>query len=125
MPDKDYIYSESERAINKVIEHQNNQLQQIQSTISDNLLKVEDATKSAEQALAACGISLDPVRSRTEISPSSMKPRRIVVRSWDEIQIEAEQNIPHDVSIKSLFTESELYSSESYLIKLRDRKSVV
>ena len=120
MPNKDYVYTESERAINKVIEHQDHQLASIQSTISDNLHRAEDATKSAEQTLASCGISLDPLHSKTKIHSSPMERKSIVVRSWEEIQIEAEQHIPYDVSIKSLFTESELNSSEAYLIKLRE-----
>ena len=120
MHKNDFIYSESEKVINKVLIVQDNKLKSIQSISIENTKKIDESICIAEETLMSLGIGKEILKEKCKSRSTSQEKKIITVRSWDEISREAELQSPHDVSVRDIFTYEELISNEAYLVKLRE-----
>ena len=117
MHKKDYCYSESEKAINKVLVAQDKTITSIESTLNDNVQKLNESISLAEDVLKSLEMGKEVVLEKNKIRNLPGEKKIYVVRNWESILEETEKNIHYDVSLKEIFTDEELTSNEEYLIK--------
>lgn len=107
-----FKYTESERRINSVLKHQDEELKDI------HFPSTEEADATAEKAAAL----LRSLRYQTEghkgaISISKSK-KVMVVPTWKEVCTEAERHVGLNCGLESIFTEKELQSNELAIKKM-------
>jgi hypothetical protein len=117
---KNYQESENEKEINKVINHQKDRLDGIQSDIDSTNQQLDESTLTAEELLSSIGKGQKIVDARNRNYKQLAARETFIVRPWEEILREAEEAIPYEISIQDMFTPSELKSNEAYLVKLRE-----
>lgn len=125
MHNKDYSYSESEKDINKVIVDQDNTLKTVESTLNENVQKLNDSIHLAEDTLKSINMGKEIDLEKNKIKKFPSEKKIYVVRSWESILEETEKHIPYDVSLKEIFTDEELISNEKYIIKLRNEFNAI
>ena len=96
-----FKYTETEQQFNNVLNHQSKELSSIKRP---DMSSVEARISESEALLKELGIS-------TEILPKVVKPepqRVMVVPTWEELCIQAEQEVGSTTDLESLFTDEEL-----------------
>ena len=111
-----YDYSALERQINSVLKYQSEELAGIKLP---DMSMAEESISSSEQLLAALGYGRELAALRNRPRPAA--PRKvIVVPSWEQLCLEAEQAVGTDCDLESIFTEEELQSNEQAIRLLRE-----
>ena len=96
-----FKYTETEQQFNNVLNHQSKELS---STKRPDMSSVEARISESEALLKELGIS-------TEILPKVVNPEAqkvMVVPTWEELCIQAEQEVGSTTDLESLFTDEEL-----------------
>lgn len=96
-----FKYTETEQQFNNVLNHQSKELS---STKRSDMSSVEARISESEALLKELGIS-------TEILPKVVNPEAqkvMVVPTWEELCIQAEQEVGSTTDLESLFTDEEL-----------------
>ena len=96
-----FKYTETEQQFNNVLNHQSKELSSIKRP---DMSSAEARISESEALLKELGIS-------TEILPKVVKPepqRVMVVPTWEELCIQAEQEVGSTTDLESLFTDEEL-----------------
>jgi len=78
---KDFDYTESEKEINKVIKLQDINLKNIVSDSENNIKKLDETIKMAEQALFSIGLGKEVEKAKNTIVSKSTEKKIIVVRN--------------------------------------------
>ncbi len=105
----------TEQEINKVLTNHDNELHEL---LKQRSSCSELDVSSAEKILLNRGYEL-PKKDINTLIPLK-KSDVVVVRSWDEICAEADELIPGDCEIESLFTKEELALNKEYIRLLND-----
>ena len=96
-----FKYTETEQQFNNVLNHQSKELSSIKRP---DMSSVEAHISESEALLKELGIS-------TEILPKMVNPEAqkvMVVPIWEELCIQAEQEVGSTTDLESLFTDEEL-----------------
>ena len=96
-----FKYTETEHQFNNVLTHQSKELSSIKRP---DMSSVEARISESEALLKELGIS-------TEILPKVVNPepqKVMVVPTWEELCIQAEQEVGSTTDLESLFTDEEL-----------------
>lgn len=107
-----FKYTESERQINSVLKHQDEELKDI------HLPSTEEADATAEKAatlLRSLGYQTEGHNGAISISKSK---KVMVVPTWEEVCTEAERHVGLNCGLESIFTEEELQSNEFAIKKM-------
>lgn len=114
-----YQYSESEKDLSKVLKYHDERLKNIPNLEADKT-KMNESISSSELLLKELGLA----SKNNQIKNSSFlshEPKQMVnMQSWEDILKDANQSIPYDVDLHSLFTDEELKSNERYINHLRE-----
>ncbi len=102
-----YSYSDSEREINKVLAHQQKELEGIKSFDMEG---VNRSIADSEKLLSSLGYAL-PEKKR---DPKKNK-NILVVSKWEDLCKEAEKDIVGEVNLEDLFTADELLGNEKFV----------
>ena len=101
MHKKDYYYSESEKAINKVLVAQDKTITSVESTLNENDQKLNESIRLAEDTLKSIGMGKEVVIEKNEIRNLPSEKKIYILRNWDSILEETEKRINVDVMINS------------------------
>lgn len=107
-----FKYTESERQINSVLKHQDEELKDI------HFPSTEEADATAEKAatlLRSLGYQTEGHNGAISISKSK---KVMVVPTWEEVCTEAERHVGLNCGLESIFTEEELQSNEFAIKKM-------
>ena len=104
-----YKYSETERQINSVLKHQDEDLKSIHFP----------SLSEADALLRRLGYQPDAIKGLVPVQPR----KTMVIPTWEQCCAEAEKHVGTDCELESLFTEEELRSNE-LAIKLMDMVKV-
>lgn len=107
-----FKYTESERQINSVLKHQDEELKDI------HFPSTEEADATAEKAAAllrSLGYQTEGHNGAISISKSK---KVMVVPTWEEVCTEAERHVGLNCGLESIFTEEELQSNELAIKKM-------
>lgn len=107
-----FKYTESERQINSVLKHQDEELKDI------HFPSTEEADATAEKAatlLRSLGYQTEEYNGAISISKSK---KVMVVPTWEEVCTEAERHVGLNCGLESIFTEEELQSNEFAIKKM-------
>lgn len=107
-----FKYTESERQINSVLKHQDEELKDI------HFPSTEEADAAAEKAatlLRSLGYQTEGHNGAISISKSK---KVMVVPTWEEVCTEAERHVGLNCGLESIFTEEELQSNEFAIKKM-------
>lgn len=115
---KRYKYSKEEQQINNVLNYQDAKLKSIEHI---DMSGVEERIAESEDLLKSLGKSIDnlPVLHNLE------SKKNIIVPSWDEMCIEAENMVGSETDVQSLFTQEELLSNELAVRMLNEEYNMV
>ena len=91
MHKKDYCYSENEKVINKVLVSQDKTMTSIESTLNDNVQKLNESISLAEDTLKSLGMGKEVVLEKNKIRNSPSKKKIYILRNWDSIIEETEK----------------------------------
>lgn len=103
-----YNYSEFEQKINNVLKYQSEELESIQPV---NISDIDDCISSSEKLLQGLGYEseLNKIKNGTHITKNK---KVLVVPTWEQLCIEAENAMGNNCELESIFTEEELKSNE-------------
>lgn len=107
-----FKYTESERQINSVLKHQDEELKDI------HFPSTEEADATAEKAAALLrrlGYQTEGHNGAISISKSK---KVMVVPTWEEVCTEAERHVGLNCGLESIFTEEELQSNDLAIKKM-------
>lgn len=107
-----FKYTESERQINSVLKHQDEELKDI------HFPSTEEADATAEKAAAllrSLGYQTEGHNGAISISKSK---KVMIVPTWEEVCTEAERHVGLNCGLESIFTEEELQSNELAIQKM-------
>lgn len=115
---KRYKYSKEEQQINNVLNYQDAKLKSIEHI---DMSGVEERIAESEDLLKSLGKSIDnlPLLHNLE------SKKNIIVPSWDEMCIEAENMVGSETDVQSLFTQEELLSNELAVRMLNEEYNMV
>lgn len=115
---KRYKYSEEEQQINNVLNYHDAKLKSIEHV---DMSGVEERIAESEDLLKSLGKSLDNLPVLHNLEPK----KTIIVPSWDEMCIEAENMVGSETDVQSLFTQEELLSNELAVRMLNEEYNMV
>ena len=107
-----FKYTESERQINSVLKHQDEELKDI------HFPSTEEADATAEKAAAllrSLGYQTEGHNGAISVSKSK---KVMVVPTWEEVCTEVERHVGLNCGLESIFTEEELQSNELAIKKM-------
>lgn len=107
-----FKYTESERQINSVLKHQDEELKDI------HFPSTEEADATAEKTAAllrSLGYQTEGHNGAISVSKSK---KVMVVPTWEEVCTEAERHVGLNCGLESIFTEEELQSNELAIKKM-------
>lgn len=97
-----YKYSETEQQINDVLKYHEKELKRIKAARSSSI-ELDKRIQESEDLLCMLGYAELPS------VPKRVKPKKVmVVPSWEQLCVEAEQFVGTDHPLESIFTEAEL-----------------
>lgn len=102
-----YNYSNLEKRINSVLKHQDNKLNSIKTL---DMSEVENCIENSEKILEKLGYEDRLFSARNNIAKNDKKV--LIVPSWEQLCVEAENAVGKDVALESIFTPEELQSNE-------------
>ena len=109
---KKYNYSELEQQINNVLKYQSEELGKIEFPSTES---VDKCIASSEELLRNLGYSTW-IRRENQIESKKV----VVVPSWEELCVEAENAVGYNNKLESIFTNEELQSNEGSVKLLND-----
>lgn len=115
---KRYKYSKEEQQINNILNYQDAKLKSIEHI---DMSGVEERIAESEDLLKSLDKSLDNLPVLHNLEPK----KTIIVPSWDEMCIEAENMIGSETDVQSLFTQEELLSNELAVRMLNEEYNMV
>jgi hypothetical protein len=112
-----YISNEADLEKLKILKHQSAALNQLGSNLN-HIKNITDASiQESEELLRSFGINLEEINPIQK--PSFSKPRKIELRSWEEILKEAENSVDDEVSFSDILTAEEIQGVENRIELLR------
>lgn len=99
-----YKYSETERQINSVLKHQDEDLKSIHFP---SLSEADATVAKADALLRRLGYQPDAIKGLVPVQPR----KTMVIPTWEQCCAEAETHVGTDCELESLFTEEELRSN--------------
>lgn len=103
---KKYDYTEEEKTLNTVLNHQQKQLDAIKIPSVD-----EARISESEEILKSLGYALPEKRT---ILPATPK-KEIIIPTWEQLITDAQNDVGAGCTLTELFTDAELKSNEQYL----------
>lgn len=113
-----FKYSDGEQQLNNVLNYQANVLKSIQYP---DMNIVEERISESEALLKSLGYSLENI---SKVSKQEKK-QVIVVPTWEELCVRAEQSVGNTTDLESLFTPEELQTNELAIKLLNEEFNVV
>lgn len=112
----DYKYTNEEMLRNKVLKSQDEKLKGISFSNS-----MDDSIKKTEELITQLGYrdKLTEIKQKANIKAHEDEIF-LKMPQWEELVLQAEQDIQYNVSLKSLFTSEELRRNEEYIQKLNN-----
>ena len=101
-----YKYTETEKQINSVLNHQEKMLDDIKFPPRS---EIDSSISQSEKILKSLGYKLEPIQRQIEVSE---RKKSIVVPSWENLCLEAEAHVGSRSTLESLFSEDELKNNE-------------
>lgn len=114
-----FKYTESERQINSVLKHQDEELKDI------HFPSTEEADATAEKAAALLRSLGYQTEGRNGAISVSKSKKVMVVPTWEEVCTEAERHVGLNCGLESIFTEEELQSNELAIKKMNAEFNVI
>lgn len=102
-----YNYSNLEKRINSVLKHQDNKLNSIKTL---DMSTVDICIEHSEEILRILGYEDRLFGARNNIAKNDKKV--LIVPSWEQLCVEAENAVGKDIELESIFTPEELQSNE-------------
>ena len=108
----------------KVLKHQSNTLSEMNGQLEQTNTELDTAIKESELLLSGLGIDFSSAKNNTNglnlDSKESFKVyKRMELRPWSEILMEAERSVDSDVDFTDILTNEEIQQVENKLGKLR------
>lgn len=113
-----YKYSETERQINSVLKHQDEDLKSIHFP---SLSEADATVAKADALLRRLGYQPDAIKGLVPVQPR----KTMVIPTWEQCCAEAETHVGTDCELESLFTEEELRSNELAIKQLNEEFNAV
>ena len=113
-----YKYSETERQINSVLKHQDEDLKSIHFP---SLSEADATVAKADALLRRLGYQPDAIKGLVPVQPR----KTMVIPTWEQCCAEAETHVGTDCESESLFTEEELRSNELAIKQLNEEFNAV
>lgn len=111
-----FILTETEQKSINVLKHQTSTLKEIDKRLKEVNAPTDKYITQTEQILKNLGISLPTNESfKKEKANFSQSSKKLNLRTWDEILIEAEQVSSGDADFSDLFTSEEIQSIEDQI----------
>ena len=108
-----YKYSETERQINSVLKHHDEDLKSIHFP---SLSEADATVAKADALLRRLGYQPDAIKGLVPVQPR----KTMVIPTWEQCCAEAEKHVGTDCELESLFTEEELRSNELAIKQLNE-----
>ncbi len=102
-----YNYSDLEKRINSILKHQDNELNGIEAL---DMSTVNSCIENSEEILKKLGYEDRLFSARNNIARNDKKV--LIVPSWEQLCLEAENAVGKKVDLESIFTPEELQSNE-------------
>lgn len=115
-----YNYPEEEQRINNVLKHHSEELSKIKRP---SMGSVESCIKESESLLLDLGYNKELQVSHFEKTPK--EKHIMVVPSWEELCVEAENAVGVNCKLESIFTAAELQSNERAIKMLNEEYNVL
>lgn len=113
-----YKYSETERQINSVLKHHDEDLKSIHFP---SLSEADATVAKADALLRRLGYQPDAIKGLVPVQPR----KTMVIPTWEQCCAEAETHVGTDCELESLFTEEELRSNELAIKQLNEEFNAV
>lgn len=114
-----FKYTETEKQMNSVLEHQDKALADIHFPSSDEIDRTIAETETLLQSLGC----------QSEVHKellSNQQPQKVmIVPTWEELCVEAEKHVGINCELESIFTEEELRSNEMAIRQLNEEFNAV
>lgn len=114
-----FKYTETEKQMNSVLEHQDKALADIHFPSSDEIDRTIAETETLLQSLGC----------QSEVHKellSNQQPQKVmIVPTWEELCVEAEKHVGTNCELESIFTEEELRSNEMAIHQLNEEFNAV
>lgn len=114
-----FKYTETEKQMNSVLEHQDKALADIHFPSSDEIDRTIAETETLLQSLGC----------QSEVHKellSNQQPQKVmIVPTWEELCVEAEKHVGTNCELESIFTEEELRSNEMAIRQLNEEFNAV
>lgn len=107
-----FKYTESERRINSVLKHQDEELKGIHFP---STAEADATAAKADALLRSLGYQTE---GPSDVIPISRTKKMMVVPTWEEVCTEAERHVGLKCGLESIFTEEELQSNELAIKKM-------
>ncbi|MDQ1143786.1 hypothetical protein QE429_000613 [Bacillus sp. SORGH_AS 510] len=122
-PSDKYITSKADLEKLKILKHQSDNLKEMGNQL-DHIKKTMDSSiQESEDLLRSLGISLENMNMNQKTS--ERKPRKLALRSWDDLLADAETSSNDSVSFADILTAEEIQGVENRIELLRgDFKSI-
>jgi len=109
-----FKYTEFEKQMNSVLKHQDVALADIHFPSSE---EADEPIARTEALLQSYGYQPDALKGLT---PVQQAKKVMIVPTWEELCVEAEQHVGTDCELESIFTEEELRSNELAIRQLNE-----
>jgi hypothetical protein len=118
-----YITSKADLEKLKILKHQSDNLKEMGNQLDHTKKTMDSSIQESEDLLRSLGISLEIVHKNQKTS--ERKPRKLELRSWDNLLADAETSSNDSVSFADILTAEEIQGVESRIELLRgDFKSI-
>lgn len=113
-----FKYSESEQQINNILNYQAQELKNIKLP---DMVRVDECISESESLLKSLGYSLTDISAVSSIQ----EKKTMVIPTWEELCIEAEQAVGNSTELEMLFTEEELQVNEQAIRLLNEEFNAI